>query len=104
MPGYGTAWNFPRPPTPDGNWRARAACFKHPRLKPSTWDDTCGREPDDVRTQRIAAAKTVCRTECPVRQQCLDDVDLRHDEGVRGGEDLRDLRTARRRAAYGQAS
>lgn len=93
------------PPPPEltaGNWRNRAACHNHPRLKPTAWDDDLVgvRETAKNREKRIKAAKTVCRTECPVRQQCLDDVDLDYDEGVRGGEDLRDVRSAARRAKW----
>lgn len=103
MAGYGTASTFSRPPAPDGEWRARAVCRNHPRLKPVTWDDHPGpghRETTDERAKRTAAAKAVCWNECPVRQPCLDDVDLNHDEGIRGGRDLRALRAARRRASY----
>lgn len=85
-----------------GSWRAQAACRDHPRLKPSAWDDSPGpghRETAETRAKRIAAAKAVCRKECPVREACLADVDLFYDEGVRGGEDLRDVRAAARRAA-----
>lgn len=85
-----------------GSWRARAACRDHPRLKPAAWDDSPGpgyRETTETRAKRISAAKAVCRAECPVRVPCLADVDLSYDEGVRGGEDLRDVRAAARRAA-----
>jgi hypothetical protein len=78
-------------PPPEGfvpvdSWRAQAACFEHPRLRPETWDDT---HPDDSgrngrnRPKRIKAAVLVCDTECPVKDACLLDVDLRYDEGVR---------------------
>ena len=81
-----------------GVWRDAAACRNHPRLPASAWDDAPGpgrRETDGGRAARIAAARAVCRTECPVRQACLDDVHLDYDEGVRGGEDLRVLKAAR---------
>lgn len=82
-----------------GAWRERAICRNHPRLPPSTWDDTApgeGGRRGDARAARVQLAKAVCRT-CPVATQCLADVDLRFDEGIRGGEDLRDVRAARRR-------
>lgn len=84
-----------------GGWRRDARCRKHPTLPATTWDDAPGpghRELTEVRDARIALAKKVCRTECPVRQQCLRDVDLRYDEGVRGGEDLREIKAEMRRA------
>lgn len=85
-----------------GEWRAHAACHDHPRLKAAAWDDGIlgVREPGEQRAKRIAAAKAVCWNECPVRQQCADAVDLDYDEGVRGGEDLRDVRADRRRARW----
>lgn len=86
-----------------GEWRSHAACHNHPSLPAVTWDDDPGvgrRETGDQRAQRTARARKVCRTQCPVREQCLGDVDLDYDTGIRGGEDLRDLRAARRRAKY----
>lgn len=95
------------PPSFEGgqvdSWRDRAACHNHARLLPSTWDDSvmtdddARRDAPAARAKRIAAAKAVCRTECPVREACMEDVDLDYDEGVRGGEDLRDVRAGRRR-------
>lgn len=93
------------PPPPEvtrGSWREHAACRNHPRLPPSAWDDAPGpgrRETAEQRAVRTSQARAVCRTECPVRQRCLDDVDLNYDEGIRGGEDLRDVRAAARRAS-----
>lgn len=84
-----------------GTWRDQAACHNHPRLKPQAWDDSLGPglfETKEKRAERTAAACRVCRTECPVRAECLDDVDLDYDEGIRGGEDIRDLKERRRRA------
>lgn len=85
--------NFVRP----GGWRERAACRRHPQLPPQTWDDSLGaegesRESADGRAKRVAKAIAVCNTECPVKAFCLATVDLRYDEGVRGGIDLRRLR------------
>ena len=84
-----------------GSWRPLAACLRHPHVPASAWDDMPGpgrQEGPGGREQRVARAKAVCRTECPVREACLADVDLDYDEGIRGGEDLRDLKAARRRA------
>lgn len=87
------------PPT---EWRDDAACANHPTLPRETWDDVPSagvRETHTVRQERVGRAKAVCRTECPVREQCLRDIDLRYDEGVHGGEDIRDIKAAIRRAA-----
>lgn len=89
-----------------GSWRLRAACLGHPTLPPVTWDDDLGlgrRETAEARDERIAKAKAVCFTECPVRRPCGDDVNLDYDTGVRGGEDLRDVREALGRAAANRA-
>ena len=84
---------------PGESWRDQAACFGHPRLLPSTWDDENEHDRGrGTRQKRIAAAIAVCNT-CPVRLQCLDDVDLDYDRGVRGGIDLRELLYARMTAA-----
>lgn len=85
-------------------WRNKAACRDHETLLPQAWDDvTCDdngrRETGRQRAMRVAAAKTVCDTECPVKHACLAAVDLRWDEGVRGGIDLRNLRRPKRRPA-----
>lgn len=87
------------------SWRDRAACNNHRTLPASTWDDSadgdkCGRI--SHREERIEQAKAVCGT-CPVKDQCLADVDLAFDDGVRGGVDLRQLREAARRRAIRQA-
>ena len=82
-------------------WRKYAACAGHSRLAPTAWDDVAteiGREDDEARERRIDAAKAVCRTECLVRAECLRDADPRTDSGVRGGEDMRDVKEARRKA------
>lgn len=79
------------------SWRDHAACNQHPTLPPSTWDDVsdgdgAGRPGTDTRrARRISTAKAVCDG-CPVKNECLADVDLAFDDGVRGGIDLRDLR------------
>jgi hypothetical protein len=99
-------WISVTPPPADlirpGGWRDQAACHNHPTLPAATWDDTTttddGRRGDKSRAARIAAAIDVCKT-CPVRIPCLDDADLRWDEGVRGGVDLRDLRRHRKDAS-----
>lgn len=83
------------------SWRDRAACNNHRTLPASTWDDSS--EGDKTgrashREERIERAKAVCRT-CPVKDPCLATVDLAFDNGVRGGVDLRQLRTARHEAS-----
>lgn len=80
-------------------WRAEAACYENKWLSPSAWDDSAlgeGREDDEARKRRIAAAIHVCETQCPVRAECLRDVDLELDSGVRGGVDLRRLAESHR--------
>lgn len=90
-------------------WREEAACYDH-RLGPRYWDDVAtavGREDDRLRERRVAAAKNVCRTQCPVRAECARDTDLELDSGVRAGVDLRDRNTAvklQRIALLGRAS
>jgi Transcription factor WhiB len=79
-----------------GGWRDHALCRDHPTLPPSTWDDSLGtvderHEHPAQRAARVARAVAVCER-CPVRMACLADVDLRYDEGVRAGVDLRQLR------------
>lgn len=86
------------PHIPPESWRERALCLGHD-LPPQTWDDTVGdyeigdREHASMRAARVERAKSVCRR-CPVIDDCLRDVDLKWDEGVRGGVDLRELRAA----------
>lgn len=84
-----------------GGWRDRAVCRNHPTLPASTWDDSV---PADGRggalshrRDRIASAIAVCLNSCPVVDECRAAVDLDYDEGVRGGEDIRDLWAATRR-------
>lgn len=79
-----TPGRFPLIPLDD--WRADAECRKHdPRL----WDaGPDKKEPDSVRDHRLAQAKRICHTACPVRKECADDVNPWLDEGVRGGHVL----------------
>lgn len=95
-----------RPTTPPVNlarepWREHAACRNHPRWPATTWDDSLaeGLEHSAGRDHRINIAKAVCRVECPVTAQCLRDVDLEWDEGVRGGVDLRLLKRLKGKAS-----
>jgi hypothetical protein len=80
-------------------WRDHAICRDHPRLKPEAWDDSVMNDGGDYlnhRAERVTAARAVCLAECPVRLQCLADVDLEWDDGVRGGVDLRELKRRRK--------
>lgn len=111
MAGYGTSRAFRAPRVGDGQeWRRSAACNGHPTLPASAWDDSIVADVDEdretpvARAARVEPAKTVCRTECPVRVACLAAVDLDHDSGIRGGEDLRELRAARARARRARVS
>jgi hypothetical protein len=68
----------------DLDWRLRAACRNHPRLRYDAWFPEPG--------QTGARAKTICNTECPVRFQCLEWImtaergaDDRHRYGIAGG-------------------
>jgi hypothetical protein len=79
-----------------GGWRDRAACDNHPTLPPATWDDHVDDETGPQRVKRVAAAKAACRA-CAVRAECMADVELEFDSGVRGGEDLREVRWAKSR-------
>lgn len=85
---------YPRVDLAREPWRLLAACRDHPRLKPEAWDDSIAAEQENplTRKRRTDAAKDVCNKECPVKAECLRDVDLEWDEGIRGGLDLRDLK------------
>jgi hypothetical protein len=89
------------PPLPiealDG-WRTQALCNGHPTEGPSTWDDSIHNENDRARAARVKRAQAICAV-CPVAGPCGEDVDLRHDEGIRAGTDLRQLQKRRRRAS-----
>jgi len=67
-----------------GGWRSRAACTE--RVAERLWDDRLDDpETDKQRDQRHTQAKAVCNLQCPVRQQCSDEVNVKVDEGIRGG-------------------
>jgi hypothetical protein len=74
-------------------WRDDALCNGHPH--PEWWDDSTGDEDKHenkaAREARTWRAKTVCGN-CPVKAECWADVDLDYDEGVRAGQDLREVR------------
>lgn len=80
---------------PRDDWRARAACTK--RVNDMLWDDKVEYESEKHRRRRHDEAKEICWTQCPVRQECADDVDWRHDEGIRGGHRLPSLDAQRTR-------
>lgn len=48
------------------------------------WDAAVDGETDDERTARHLRALVICR-HCPIRRECAADVDVRHDDGIRGG-------------------
>ena len=93
------AWMLARPREPDRveedlSWMDRGACLRH---DPNWWSQ------DLALTQAGQRAKRICRSECPVREACLDYA-LRHNEPkgtIWGGlsKPERDkIRAARRRA------
>lgn len=97
-------WSTPPPFWLAGaEWKLRGSCRNHPTLPPETWDDTtpigAPRELAPQRAARVERAKAVCAT-CPVRQECVDSIDLRYDEGIRGGQDIRAIKRAIRRTRH----
>lgn len=87
-----SSWPGPRSRLPqirlDG-WRAQAACST--RAAEGLWDDLLEHESEVRRRSRHGEAMTICRTACPVREQCAADVDWRYDDGIRGGHKLPSL-------------
>lgn len=77
------------PLIPLEGWRAKAAC--PPRMKEMLWDDRVDDETDAQRDVRHGKAMDVCNRECLVREECGDKVDVKHDDGVRGGHLLPSL-------------
>lgn len=81
-----SAYRRDLPLIPVGGWRTKAACTD--RVGEMLWDDRLDHETDKQRDARHVKAKTVCRTECPVRVKCAEEADWRIDEGIRGGHKL----------------
>lgn len=77
------------PLIPLDSWRARAVCTE--RLKEQLWDDRVEGETDAQRDARHGRGMAVCNVSCPVREECGDSVDVKYDEGVRGGHLLPSL-------------
>lgn len=73
-------------------WRALAACAGHPE---PLWDESVYGETRPQQIARHNDAVAICGT-CPVRSQCLADVNWSIDEGVRGGRLLPYKKTAYR--------
>lgn len=65
-----------------GGWRVQAACVE--KVNDRLWDDRVDGEKDVHREQRHRRAKAIC-ARCPVRNECLADVDWDVDAGIRGG-------------------
>lgn len=63
------------------------------------WDATVDGESDAERVRRQAAGLRFCGR-CPVRSECLASVDLRHDDGIRGGHVLPTIHDSDRRSPY----
>lgn len=84
-------WENPSPAwdlTIRPDWHAAAACRNHPDIN---WFPEQG-EP-------VAPAIRICRTECPVRDQCLDHALTNHEtRGIWGGESQKQLRRRRQAA------
>ena len=74
------------PPIPVGGWRLQAVCTTH--VNEMLWDERVDGETDDERVERHAVAKSICYLRCPVREQCGNSVDVKYDEGIRGGHRL----------------
>ena len=75
-------------------WRERAECAK-PEYDPDMWTSTSGR--------KKAQAKQICRTMCPVAEQCLryaleyERISKESLRGIHGGTDETQRRTLRLR-------
>jgi hypothetical protein len=76
-------------------WQQSAACAGH---KLPLWDESVYGESRTEQTARHKDAKVICG-QCPVRSECLADVDWSIDEGVRGGRVLPWKKTAYRSRA-----
>lgn len=61
------------------------------------WDANVEGENEIERSRRHAAGLRFCRR-CPVREACFAAVDLRHDDGVRGGAVLPTIHDSDRRS------
>lgn len=74
------------PPIPMGGWRLQSACTA--RVNEMLWDERVDGETDEQRAERHTVARSICDLRCPVREQCGNAVDLKYDEGIRGGHRL----------------
>lgn len=72
-----------------------SACAGHPE---PLWDATIVGESERQRVARQTRALAICRG-CPVRLACAASVDLKHDDGIRGGMVLPTIYDRDRRAA-----
>ena len=71
--------------TPTSHWEAQAACTQ--AMTPDAWNIAAKNDPAGQRTN--AKAITICRTRCPVAEQCLRQALTDDDRGViRGGVPL----------------
>lgn len=69
-----------------------AACAGHPE---PLWDAPLDGEHEIQTTARHARALAVCRS-CPIRSECAAQIDVRVDDGVRGGILLPTIRDGKR--------
>jgi WhiB family redox-sensing transcriptional regulator len=78
----------------DEGWRASAECGRRDIYHPDTWQES------------KAFAKEVCRTRCPVREQCLEWAlaETTRIDGIAGGLTEGERRTIKRKRKKGIAA